>query len=277
MGHYERVAEVIRFLDENYHEQPSLEYLARRAGLSASRFHRVFSEWAGVTPKDFLQSLTLEDAKSRLRAGSSVLDSALESGLSGPSRLHDLCVGLEAATPGEIKSGGKGWTIVWGVAETPFGEALFAKSPRGLCRLSFLEDDRGRLVSSLQDEWFAASFERDESWAVELSRTIFSGDENSVGKRGLKACVKGTEFQLKVWRALLEIPEGALCSYRRIAEFLGNEGASRAVGSAVGQNPVGYLIPCHRVIRESGALGGYRWGLIRKKAMLARETALAAV
>ena len=249
-----------------------MDELAGRVGLSASRFHRVFSQWAGVTPKDFLQSLTHDYAKERLRSGSSVLDAALEAGLSGPGRLHDLCIGLEAATPGEIKSGGSGWTIVYGYTDSPFGEAFVAEGPRGICNVNFVDgEEPGEVEQSVQADWSAATFRRDDERAAGLASRIFADGAGVETGQRLKACVKGTDFQLKVWRALMRIPEGVLSSYGRVAETLGSASGARAVGTAVGQNPLAYLVPCHRVIRESGELGGFRWGLTRKRAMIGRE------
>lgn len=271
MSHYERVADVIRYLDRHFQEQPDLAELSERSGLSPHHFHRLFVEWAGVTPKDFLQCLTMEYARRRLLEGRSVLDAALDSGLSGPSRLHDLCVTLESATPGEIKSGGAGWEIRYGFAQSPFGPILIAESPRGICAVAFgkLVGGRGHL-DTLRTDWPNAALLEDAVRAEELCEAIF----RPAGARRvapLKAIARGSAFQLKVWRALIRLPEGALASYGQIARALGKPGANRAVGSAIGCNPLAYLVPCHRVIRESGALGGYRWEIERKRAMIARE------
>jgi AraC family transcriptional regulator of adaptative response/methylated-DNA-[protein]-cysteine methyltransferase len=275
MNDYERIAQIIRYLDERRAEQPDLAALAARAGLSPFHLHRLFSAWAGVTPKDFLQCLTLAHARALLRAGESVLGAALETGLSGPGRLHDLCVNLEAASPGELKTGGAGWTIVCGFAESPFGECLVAQGPRGICHLSFVENERAGLVE-LQKEWPRATLRRDDAVAEKLAARIFARDftERARPETGapLRAFVRGTPFQVLVWRALLEIQPGSLTSYGRLAAAVGKPAASRAVGAAVGKNPLAYLIPCHRVIRETGVLGGYHWGLARKRAMIAWES-----
>jgi AraC family transcriptional regulator of adaptative response/methylated-DNA-[protein]-cysteine methyltransferase len=276
MNNYERIARIIRFLDEQRAEQPDLAALAARAGLSPFHLHRLFSAWAGVTPKDFLQCLTLAHAKSLLRAGESVLDVALESGLSGPGRLHDLCVNLEAASPGELKSGGAGWTIACGFLDSPFGKCLIAESPRGICHLSFVENEKTAL-GELQNEWPRAKLKRDDSIAEKLGDKIFPGNSaapRAVPEAGapLRAFVRGTPFQVLVWRALLQIQPGSLTSYGRLAAAIGKPAASRAVGAAVGKNPLACLIPCHRVIRETGVLGGYHWGLVRKRAMIAWES-----
>ena len=301
MNDYERIAQVIRFLDERHVEQPDLTTLAGRAGLSLFHFHRLFSAWAGVTPKDFLQCLTLAHAKELLRNGSPILGAALESGLSGPGRLHDLCVNLEAASPGELKSGGADWTITFGFADSPFGKCQIAESPRGICHLSFVENEK-TAEAELQKCWPQAKLKRDDSAVEKLAATIFSlsppkrgegrGEGNLIqkqsasspqpypplGRRGskpvqpaLRAFVRGTPFQVRVWRALLQVQPGALTSYGRLAESIGKPTAPRAVGAAVGRNPLAYLIPCHRVIRETGVIGDYHWGAIRKRAMIAWE------
>ena len=267
MNDYERVAEVIRYLDAHQLEQPGLEVLARVAGLSEGHFHRLFTRWAGVTPKDFLQCLTAERARERLRQGASVLDAALDAGLSSPGRLHDLCVTLEVATPGEIKAGGEGWTIDAGFAETPFGLCCLGNGPRGVCHLAFVEnEERGEIERA----WPRAKVRWDDAVAREMAAQVFQ-----TGQRAdLKALVRGTPFQLRVWRALLKVPPGAVVSYRHLAAAIGQPSAARAVGTAVGSNPLAFLIPCHRVIRETGVMGQYRWGWERKRAMLGWEGAV---
>jgi AraC family transcriptional regulator of adaptative response/methylated-DNA-[protein]-cysteine methyltransferase len=269
---YERIARVIRFLDERHAEQPDLAALAKCAELSPFHFHRLFSSWAGVTPKDFLQCLTLAHAKASLRLGRNVLDAALDSGLSGPGRLHDLCVNLEAASPGELKSGGAGWTIVFGLAETPFGNCLIAESPRGICHLAFIGNEAPALVE-LQAKWPAARLKRSDRAAVGLANRIFHSARAPKTNVPLRAFVGGTPFQVRVWKALLRIPPGSVTSYGRLARAIGHPKAARAVGAAVGQNPLAYLIPCHRVIRETGVIGDYHWGQVRKRTMLAWESA----
>jgi AraC family transcriptional regulator, regulatory protein of adaptative response / methylated-DNA-[protein]-cysteine methyltransferase len=273
MNDYERIARVIRYLDERQTKQPNLADLAEHAGLSPSHFHRLFSNWAGITPKDFLQCLTFAHAKELLRAGESVLDVALESGLSGPGRLHDLCVHLEAASPGELKSGGEGWTLSVGFANSPFGKCLIAESPRGLCHLSFPEIEMGAsALTALQKEWPHAKVERNDQAAKRLAGEIFTRPNDPALRQPLRAFVRGTPFQVRVWQALLQIQPGALTSYGRLAETIGQPSAARAVGSAVGQNSLAFLIPCHRVIRETGVIGNYRWGSTRKRAILAWES-----
>jgi AraC family transcriptional regulator of adaptative response/methylated-DNA-[protein]-cysteine methyltransferase len=274
MNEYERIARVIRYLDERHAEQPDLERLAEVAGLSPFHFHRLFSAWAGVTPKDFLQCLTLAHAKALLRKGTSVLDAALGSGLSGPGRLHDLCVILEAATPGEVKSGGAGWTLSAGFADSPFGRCLIGESPRGICHLSFIDAGDGAAeLAALKENWPRARLRRDDATAVRLAGGIFEPPDRGHARPALRAFVKGTAFQVRVWRALLQVQPGMLVSYGRLAASLDKPAAARAVGTAVGHNPMAWLIPCHRVIRETGVIGEYRWGPVRKRAMLAWESA----
>jgi AraC family transcriptional regulator of adaptative response/methylated-DNA-[protein]-cysteine methyltransferase len=273
MNDYERVAMVIRYLDRHHDEQPDLATLASRARLSPFHFHRLFSTWAAITPKDFLQCLTLARARELLRQGKSVLHAALDSGLSGSSRLHDLCVTLDAASPAELKSGGAGWTIGAGFAGSPFGRCLVGESPRGICHLSFLDstDDRQEWMA-LQERWPGARLQRNDPLAARLVEHVFDRSPQQNGRVPLRAFVRGTAFQVRVWRALLQVLPGTLVSYGSLAAALGQPTASRAVGSAVGQNPLAFLIPCHRVIRETGAIGDYRWGTVRKRAILAWES-----
>ncbi|HHY87181.1 MAG TPA: methylated-DNA--[protein]-cysteine S-methyltransferase [Verrucomicrobia bacterium] len=272
MNDYERVASIIRYLSAHQQEQPGLEDLARRFRLSPSHLHRLFTHWAGVTPKDFLQCLTVEHVRKSLQRGQSVLSAAFDAGLSGPGRLHDLLVTLEAASPGELKSGGAGWTIRAGFADSPFGLCLLAEAPRGICHLAFVDPgDRRSAWQELVDSWPAAHIVRDDKAAAEHIRRIFTRPANGAPPV-LRAFVRGTPFQVQVWRALLRIPPGQLVSYGQIASSIGHPTACRAVGAAVGANPIAYLIPCHRVIRESGAVGDYRWGSLRKQAIVAWET-----
>lgn len=272
MNDYNRIARVIRYLDEHHLEQPTLAELAQVADLSQYHFHRLFSRWAGITPKDFLQCLTLSHAREALRAGQSVLDASLDSGLSGPGRLHDLCVSLEAATPGEVKSGGEGWTIRSGLASSPFGTLLVGESPRGICHVSFVDSpDQSSARDTMLRDWPNANIAWDDSAAdLIVSAILQTADKSKPAP--LRAIVKGTAFQVKVWRALLRIPPGTLTSYGNLANALGHRRAARAVGSAVGQNSLAYLIPCHRVIRETGVFGAYRWGATRKRAIVAWES-----
>jgi len=271
---YERIAGVIRHLDEQRVQQPGLAELAERTGLSPFHFHRLFSSWAGVTPKDFLQCLTFVQVKERLRNGESVLDAALGAGLSGPGRLHDLCLNLESASPGEMKSGGAGWTLEAGFTLSPFGTCLGAEGPRGICHLSFVEaGGEAAAWRQLQADWPNAHLHRNDAAAARMGKQIFARRSGRILDRPLRAFVNGTPFQVRVWRALLRVPPGKLTTYRRVAAMAGRPDAARAVGTAVGRNPLAYLIPCHRVIRETGVIGDYRWGGIRKRAMVAWEAA----
>ncbi|HEX5220006.1 MAG TPA: methylated-DNA--[protein]-cysteine S-methyltransferase [Verrucomicrobiae bacterium] len=274
MNDFDRIAKVIRHLDENHANQPSLGELAAAAGLSESHFHRLFHRWAAVTPKDFLQCLTVEHAKQRLRDSANVFDSAMDAGLSGPGRLHDLLVTIEAASPGEFKSGGEGMTIEWGMAESPFGWCSLGWNRRGICHLAFHHSDEVSAgPAELHENWPNARLQRSDSAARRQAKAIFN--TNTFSPAPLKAFVRATPFQLRVWRALVRVPEGNVVTYRTMATAIGSPLASRAVGTACGSNPIAYLIPCHRVIRETGVVQGYRWGSTRKRALLAWESSRA--
>jgi AraC family transcriptional regulator of adaptative response/methylated-DNA-[protein]-cysteine methyltransferase len=268
---YERVARAIDYLRRHAAGQPDLSAVARHVHLSEFHFQRLFTRWAGVSPKRFLQYLTVEHAKSRLAASQNVLALADEVGLSGPGRLHDLFVTLEALSPGEYKAGGAGLAIRYGTHDSPFGPALIASSPRGICSLHFLNDgdDAAALIRA---EWPRAELRRDPAGTAALADHVFLPLASQTGEP-LSLLVKGSNFQVKVWRALLALPFGAVATYRHVAESIGAPAAARAVGNAVGANPIGWLIPCHRVIRESGELSRYRWGTTRKAAMLGWEAA----
>lgn len=273
MNDFARVAAVIRYLAANHVRQPSLADLAAASGLSESHFHRLFHRWAGVTPKDFLQCLTVEHAKRRLRESASVLNTALDVGLSGPGRLHDLLVTLEAASPGEFKSGGQGMSIQWGLTASPFGWCSVGWNNRGICHLAFPETAEGWFApTELGVTWPRAELHRNDAAARRQANAIFANG-NGPASAGLRAFVRATPFQLKVWRALLRIPEGCVASYRSLARLVAGPQFARAVGAACAANPIGYLIPCHRVIRETGVVQGYRWGDTRKRALLAWESA----
>lgn len=272
MNDYERVACIIRFLDARHDEQPDLDALAARAGLSRFHFHRLFSRWAGVTPKDFLRCLTVRHARERLRRGETVLDATLNEGLSSPGRLHDLCVTLEAATPGEIKTGGAGWTVDCGFTDTPFGSAFIGIGPRGVCHLAFSDArERTAAIAPVIESWPNARLRWNQTSVKKLSAKIFESAGANPATVNLRTFVRATPFQLRVWRALLRVPPGALVSYGDLATSIGNPRAARAVGTAVAVNTLAFLIPCHRVIRETGVVGDYRWGHERKRVMLAWE------
>jgi AraC family transcriptional regulator, regulatory protein of adaptative response / methylated-DNA-[protein]-cysteine methyltransferase len=266
MTDYDRVAAAIRYIDAHSGKQPSLDEVAAAVGLSAYHFHRLFRRWAGITPKRFLQLLTLEAAKRGLDESGSVLQTAYRAGLSGPGRLHDLFVVLEGVTPGEYRSGGAGVRIDYGQADSPFGTALVGRTERGVCHLSFPDAAPDADVATLREAWPASELRRDDGLASRVVSAIFAGERPPLH-------VSGTNFQVRVWEALLGIPEGRVTSYEGVADVLGRPGAARAVAGAVARNRVAWLIPCHRVIRKVGEAGGYRWGRERKRAMLAWEAA----
>jgi AraC family transcriptional regulator, regulatory protein of adaptative response / methylated-DNA-[protein]-cysteine methyltransferase len=266
MNDYDRVEKAVRRIADGEGKPPTLAELARGAGLSPFHFHRVFARWARVTPKALERFLAGERAKALLRGGRPALEAALETGLSGPGRLHDLLVRVEAVTPGEYKSGGAGVAIAWGFAPTPFGTALIGVTARGICHLAFADGARAAALADLRRKWPRADLYQDAAAARRAAARVFGR-----GRRSVKALLSGTPFQLKVWEALLRVPPGRALGYGALAARLGRPKAARAVGSAVGSNTVGWLIPCHRVLREAGGLGGYRWGAARKRAMLLRE------
>jgi len=270
---YTVVADALIYIDTHFREQPSLDEVAAHVGLSPFHFQRVFTRWAGVSPKRFLQYLTLEEAKKRLRRSEPVLAAAFGSGLSGPARLHDLFITVESMTPGSYKAGGDGLTLRYGVHPSPFGDCLLARTERGLCHLAFIDRSLRDAMEDLRKEWPAANLLDSPGETAEMAASIFRWREASQRSSALSVVLKGTNFQLKVWTALLRIPPGALSTYGRLAATLDRPGAARAVGRAVATNSIAYLIPCHRVIRSMGGFGDYRWGAIRKRAMLGLEAA----
>jgi len=257
---FARMARAIDYIEREYQRQPKLAQIAKAVGLSEFHFNRLFRRWTGLTPKQYLAEVTSRAAGTALKAEGSVLDAAHSVGLSGGGRLHDLTVTLEAMTPGEIRAGGAGVTIRHGVADTPFGTAFFAETPRGLCRLAFIDDAGMGELRDLQDEWPQARFVRDDPRAKTLVETIWG---HRTAKLPLSVC--GTNFQVQVWRALLELEDGETVTYSALARRLGKPEGARAVGNAVGANPIAWVIPCHRVLRAGGELGGYRWGVARKQ------------
>jgi len=275
MSDYERIAEAIRFIVSRADEPPTLGELAARLRLSTFHTQRLFSRWAGISPKRFMQYLTVERAKHVLQTPLPVLAVSEELGLSSGSRLYDHFVRVEAVTPGEYKQRGAGMTIEYAMHTTPFGKLCLARTPRGICRLTFLEhaDEMAGQLAELRQAWPHATLLENEKGTTEIIDTIFAS--RKAMNRPLSLYVSGTNFQIQVWKALLRIMYGRLTSYGHIAETLGRAGAARAVGQAVAANPIAFLIPCHRVIRESGALGGYRWGETRKRAMHVWEAARA--
>lgn len=263
---YDRIEAAIRFIEAHAREQPELAEIAGAVGLSEHHFHRLFRQWAGITPKRFLQLLTLEHAKRTLDESATVLEASFRAGLSGPSRLHDLFVTLEGVTPGEHRAGGLGIEIRWGLADTPFGAAFVAATARGVCHLSFLPDGAEPPLSELRRRWPAARLERSDGDAREVIDRVFASE-------AVPLHVRGTNFQVQVWQALLGIPAGAVACYQDVARGIDRPEAVRAVAGAIAANRIAWLIPCHRVIRKVGAAGGYRWGATRKRAMLAWEAA----
>ena len=270
---YALVAQAIQYLGQNFQNQPSLDDLAEMLNISPFHLQRVFSRWAGISPKRFLQFLTVDYAKSRLLEAQSVLDAAYDAGLSGPGRLHDLFVTLEAVTPGEYKSQGEGLTISVGHHSTPFGDCLLAATPRGIVALNFLDPDHTweEAFGELHNTWQAATITVDASATAPLVERIFAPEHDQLPP--LRVLVKGTNFQVKVWEALLRIPPGAICTYADIARTIQNPAAVRAVGGAIGANAIAFLIPCHRVIRQGGLVSDYRWGATRKRALIGWEAA----
>lgn len=272
---YQRIAQAIHYLHGNAVRQPELEELAAHLRLSPAHCQRLFKRWAGISPKRFVQFLTLEHAKRLLGQGATTLDAAYASGLSGGSRLHDHFVSLEAMTPGQYQRGG-GVHIRHGVYSSPFGDVWLAVTERGICGMHFIAGKRPETeIRQALAQWPHAETLRDDESLSRLVKRIFSTHKNAPPQEPLQLCVQGTNFQIQVWKALLRIPEGRVCSYGQLAATIGRPTATRAVASAVAGNPVGYLIPCHRVIRNTGALGGYHWGTERKQAMLAWEAARA--
>ena len=266
---YARVEEAIRFLVASHPRHPSLEEVAEEVGLSSYHFQRLFTRWAGVSPKRFLKELSLVAARTSLRAKRSVLEASLDAGLSSPGRLHDLFVTIEAMTPGEWKKGGAGIELRHGSASTPFGPAIVAWSARGL---SLLEFDDALSEQAVRARYPHATLVEDARGAREWTERVFAPlSDPGREPAPLTLHLSGTNFQVQVWRALLKIGEGEVRSYGDVAGAVDRPTAMRAVGSAIGANPVGYLIPCHRVLRSDGGLGGYRWGEDRKRLMLARE------
>jgi len=269
--HYRRMARAIRFLSENYLSQPDLEHAAEAAHLSPFHFQRLFTRYVGVSPKAFIGHLTLDHAKAQLAEGASVLDAALDSGLSGPSRLHDLSLKIEAMTPGEYAKGGAGLAIDYGIHDSPFGLVLIMATAKGVCGIAFGDEgEEAAMLSDMKARWPRAGYRENPSRTETIAQRIFETRRGDVPLHLL-----GTPWQIKVWQALLAIPQGKVTTYRSIAENVCTPKASRAVGAAVGRNPISYLIPCHRVLGSNGALTGYHWGVPRKRAMLAFEAARA--
>jgi len=266
--HYQLIERAIQYIETNVNHQPELDEIAAAIGLSEYHFQRIFTRWTGISPKRFMQFLTKEHAKELLNKSENLLDTTHQVGLSSLGRLHDLFVTTEAVTPGEYKSGGAGLTIHYGIHLTPFGKCLIATTERGICNLSFVNASEGQAIDNLVADWKQARMAEDYKSTAPLVTRIFSDLETG---SPLKIHLRGTNFQIKVWEALLSIPTGAVTTYEHIAKQIGRPKALRAVGTAVGHNPIAYLIPCHRVIRKSGDFGNYLYGSARKKVILAKE------
>ncbi|MCX2678648.1 methylated-DNA--[protein]-cysteine S-methyltransferase [Galbibacter sp. EGI 63066] len=268
---YNRIAEAIEFIRNNFKEQPNLDEVASKVHLSPFHFQRLFSEWAGTTPKKFLQYISLGHAKKLLKGQQATLfDTAHETGLSGTGRLHDLFVNIEGMTPAEYKNGGTKLSINYSFAESPFGNLMVASTSKGICHMAFIDDETKALIE-LKAKFLNANFQQKLDLIQQNALFIFQNDWSKLAE--IKLHLKGTDFQLKVWETLLKVPMGKLSTYGDIARQIGNSNASRAVGTAIGNNPVAFLIPCHRVIQSTGALGGYKWGGTRKTAIIGWEGA----
>lgn len=271
MTDYDRIAKALVYIQQHFKEQPSLEQIAETIHLSPYHFQRLFKQWAGVSPKKFLQYLSLEHAKKILQDNRSLAEAAFETGLSGAGRLHDLFVTVQGMTPGEFKNQGESLTIRYSIQTCQFGRFLVASTHKGICNLLFIDGDEKEAVQELRQLWKKAHLQQEvDAHQAKIIR-FFRRDFNTSEKINLH--LKGTDFQLKVWEALLKIPEGQFASYGTIAHCISAPSSQRAVGTAIGHNPVGYLIPCHRVIRSVGNIGGYRWGQPRKMAMMGWESA----
>ena len=267
---FSRIANAIEFISLNYKSQPSLEEIAEKVHLSPFHFQRLFTDWAGVSPKQFLQYITLEHAKKMLRLNQTLSEAAYQTGLSSTSRLHDLFIKIEAMTPGEYKNNGASLTIKYSFSDSPFGELLIASTSKGICYIAFIESE-SRSITNLQAKFPKASFIEHEEENHYNVQKIFENDLSNINQ--LKLHLRGTDFQIKVWETLLKIPLGRLTTYGTIAKQINLPNASRAVGTAIGNNPIAFLIPCHRIIQSTGVFGGYMWGSHRKTAIIGWEAA----
>jgi AraC family transcriptional regulator, regulatory protein of adaptative response / methylated-DNA-[protein]-cysteine methyltransferase len=271
---YELIRRAIAFLSETWTEQPSLDRLAEHLNLSPAHCQKLFKRWCGLSPKEFVQAITVDRARALLEGSASVLDTAHEVGLSGGSRLHDLFVSHEAMTPGDYKRRGQGLEMAYGFYDSPFGEALLIATPRGLAGLAFVDEDKGQsrqdALADMMQRWPRAHYVEAPGEIAPHARQIFAGERRS--EQPVRLVMIGTDFDVRVWETLLKIPMGRAVSYTDIARHIGAPSASRAVGSAVGRNPISFVVPCHRVLRGDGSLGGYHWGLTRKRALIGWET-----
>jgi AraC family transcriptional regulator of adaptative response/methylated-DNA-[protein]-cysteine methyltransferase len=273
---YDMVRRSLAFLTENWRDQPSLDELAERSGVSAQHLQRLFTRWAGLSPKAFLQAITLDHARELLRDSASILDTAYEVGLSGPGRLHDLFVTHEGMSPGFYKAKGRGLTISYGFHDCPFGRALVMTTPMGLCGLAFADPgEEAAVLADMQSRWPEATYVEDRTATAPVAARIFNPEAWSPDQP-LRVVFIGSDFEIRVWETLLRIPLGKATSYSDIAAHLDKPSAARAVGTAVGKNPISFVVPCHRVLGKSGGLCGYHWGLTRKRAILGWEAGVAA-
>ena len=272
---YELVKHTLAFISENWREQPSLDTLADQAGLSATHLQRLFTRWAGLSPKAFLQAVTLDHARGLLRDSASILDASYELGLSGPGRLHDLFITHEGMSPGIYKAKGRGLKIQYGFHDCPFGRALILITDEGLAGLAFSDHgDEKTAFADMSSRWPEANYTKNEAATAPYAKRIFES-ERWKSDQPLKVIFIGTDFEIRVWETLLRIPFGKASTYSDIASHLGKPSAARAVGSAVGKNPISFVVPCHRVLGKSGGLCGYHWGLTRKRAILGWEAGIA--
>jgi len=268
---YDAVRDTIEYISENWRDQPGLEELARHVGMKPLALQRLFSRWAGLSPKGFLQAVTLDHARSLLDDAASVLDTSLEVGLSGPGRLHDLFVSHHALTPGAYKTRGEGVTIGWGFHPSPFGRALIMVTDYGLAGIGFADpDDDTAALADMTGRWPRAVYQQDSAGTAAMAARVFDPDQWSADQP-LRIVMIGSDFELRVWETLLKLPLDRATTYSDIAAHIGRPGAARAVGTAVGRNPISFVIPCHRVLAKNGALAGYHWGITRKRAILGWE------
>ena len=268
---YSRVAEAIRFLLVHFKQQPSLEEVAAHVHISSYHFQRIFTEWAGISPKKFLQYLTVEELKKEIQSSKNLIEAAEKVGLSAQSRVYDLFVNIEAVTPEEFKSRGKGIEIEYGFHETPFGDCFIANTEKGICSLHFVDNNKEDVLTEFTKDWDNARLSENHSATRKIAEKLFY---EPLQKHQFNLLLKGSKFKIKVWEALLKTPFGSVTTYQNIASAIGQPAASRAVGSAVGNNTIAFLIPCHRVILSEGFIGQYRWGPTRKYAMIGWEKAM---
>lgn len=269
---YERVRQIVSFISERWRDQPSLDDIAEHVDLSTTHVHHLFRRWCGLTPKAFLAAITLDNARALLADSASVLETSFEVGLSGPGRLHDLFVAHEAMSPGDFKTGGAGLDMIYGYHPSPFGESILVATERGVAGLGFVDDgNREHALADMRRRWPRASYRPDQDATAPLVKRIFD-PRLWTAETPLRVVLIGTDFEIRVWETLLRIPLGRASTYSGIAGFIGRPSAARAVGAAVGKNPISFVVPCHRVLGRSGKLTGYHWGLTRKQAMLGWET-----